>query len=107
MTVVTGMAIHASIGRAHLDYRERLGDYLSSILALSGVCFVTVFAVVAVMDDRLSAWTDLPHHLVRLSVVHGYSSFVVLFLSYVCLFEERHARDGHECASPWRRSSFP
>jgi len=90
MTVVTGMDIHASIGRAHLDYRERLGDYLSSILALSGVCFVTVFAVVAVMDDRLSAWTDLPHHLVRLSVVHGYSSFVVLFLSYVCLFEERY-----------------
>lgn len=90
MTIITGLDLHAGIGRAAIDYQEDYPKYLSSVLSLSVALFLGGFLVISVFSNTISGWVGLSSDLIVLATISGYGSFVFGFYNSHLLFRQKY-----------------
>ncbi len=90
MAVISGVDLHAGIGRAAIDFEEDYPKYLSSVLSLSFVFFLGGFLVISVFSSTISGWVALSSDLIVLATISGYGSFVFGFYNSHLLFQQKY-----------------
>ena len=79
ITIIMGLALHASIKNARFDFSAKIADYCSSLALLTGMNSLLVFALAFLFRSPLSTLVGLEPTLVMLVVVEGFSNCVLYF----------------------------
>jgi len=90
MAILSGMDLQAGIGRARFDFNEDYKAFLSSVLMLSFVAFLTVLAIVQFFSSELAELFDIDGQLLLFAVVAGYGAFVLTFYDTHLLFTQKY-----------------
>ncbi|HPJ82081.1 MAG TPA: oligosaccharide flippase family protein [Saccharofermentans sp.] len=90
MAILTGLDLHAGIGRAAIDFEEDYPKYLSSVLSLSLVFFLIGLLLMSAFSNSLSTFVDLTPDLLLIATVAGYGSFVFNFYNSHLLFQRKY-----------------
>lgn len=90
MSILSGMDLHAGIGRALFDFQENYHAFLSSVLALSSLSFLAVLVFVNLFSYKLAVLFDLEKELLLFAVIAGYGSFVLTFYNTHLLFTQQY-----------------
>jgi len=90
MAIVSGLDLHAGIGRAAIDFEEDYPKYLSSVISLSFAVFLVGIVVISAFSTTISSWIALSPDLVILATITGYGSFVFGFYNSHLLFQQKY-----------------
>lgn len=91
-TIITGLDIHASIGTAVHDFKEKKEEYLSSTLFLSFLSFIIIFLLIFSFKNNLSTLINISPNILMLSVISGYLSFIFEFFIKTKVFERDYKK---------------
>ena len=90
MAIVSGLDLHAGIGRAAIDFEEDYPKYLSSVISLSFAVFLVGIVVISAFSTTISSWIALSPDLVILATITGYGSFVFGFYNSHLLYQQKY-----------------
>lgn len=90
MAIISGLDLHAGIGRAAIDFEEDYPKYLSSVLSLSVAFFLGGLLVISAFSNTLSSLVELTPDLLLLATIAGYGSFVFGLYNSHLLFQQKY-----------------
>lgn len=73
LAVIIGLSMTNSVRNAFVDYRDELGEYLSSVFTLSLLNFGIILALSQLIANKIS----LPRILLLLCLIESFSNFIV------------------------------
>lgn len=90
MSIISGLDLHAGLGRAAIDFEQDYPKYLSSVLSLSVAFFLGGLLVISALSNTLSSLVELTPDLLLLATIAGYGSFVFGLYNSHLLFQQKY-----------------
>ncbi|WGS63900.1 lipopolysaccharide biosynthesis protein [Marinitoga aeolica] len=89
-SVITGLDIQASIGTGINDFKEKKKEFLSSVLFLSLLSFISVFIIIYIFRELLSNVFNIESNILIFSVISGYFAFIFNYYITIKVFEKNY-----------------
>lgn len=86
LSVIVGLSLGDTIRSAYVDYKDRLGEYMSSILFLALINTTLLFIIISGINGKAGF---LDQRLVMLCIVQGFGTFVINAVIIKCVMEEK------------------
>ncbi|WP_281001043.1 lipopolysaccharide biosynthesis protein [Marinitoga aeolica] len=88
--IITGIDLHASIGTGINDFKEKKKEFLSSVLFLSLLSFISVFIIIYIFRELLSNVFNIESNILIFSVISGYFAFIFNYYITIKVFEKNY-----------------
>ncbi|WP_185966707.1 oligosaccharide flippase family protein [Clostridium sp. HBUAS56017] len=89
-TAIVGLGINSTLGVAKITFEKDFDAYISSVLFLSTLSFLSILVGTIFIKDSLSNFTQLAAFLLILMVVQSFFDFITSFYTNKLVFEKKY-----------------